>query len=360
MSSGGGGGAPTEQTVYQSSLPEYAEPYFKDVMGRAQSASLTPFQQYGGERVAGFTPAQQAAFGNVAGLAAAGTPAGAVAGQEGVAGALGAAQGFGYDPSTFTEQQVTGGQLDPLMSITEADRLQQFMDPYMQAVVDRQKEAALREYQIADQMRSAQAIQSAAFGGSREAVQAAESQRALMSQLQDIQATGSQQAFEQAVRAMEAERAAQMQAGQFDISTAMQADLANQQAALEAQRATEQSRQFGASTGLEAIGMQGTLGGQLAAMGADEQRMALERAAALGDVGAQQQALEQAQLDQAYADFAAQRDYEQNMINWYNSILRGTPVTPEQTVYSTAASPSLAAQLGGLGIAGVGLAGGGQ
>jgi hypothetical protein len=63
--------------------------------------------------------------------------------------------------------------------------------------------------------------------------------------------------------------------------------------------------------------------------------------------------MQQQQLDQAYSDFAAQRDYEQNMINWYNSILRGVPVSMNQSVYQTTPAPSMASQVAGLGLGGL-------
>ena len=42
MSSGGGGGqaAPTDQTVTQTNLPAYAQPYFERLMRRAEALSL--------------------------------------------------------------------------------------------------------------------------------------------------------------------------------------------------------------------------------------------------------------------------------------------------------------------------------
>lgn len=352
---GGGGGGQTTSTQYTSNLPEYAKPYFEDIMGRAQGASLTPYQQYGGERVAGFSPYQQASQQMTANIAGAGTPAGLQTGQQigtDVANRLG---GYQYNPSQMGYQHITAGQLGPQLSGASSADIGSFMSPYQQNVVDAQKTAALREYQIADQMRGAQAARAGAFGGARQAVESAEAQRALNSQLQEIQAKGSQDAFAQAQQALQAERSAQMHAGTTNLQAALQAAQQNQQAAMEAQRGTEASRQFGATTGLQAMQQLGTQGQQLGAMGEAEQKLALDRAQALGTAGKEQQAMQQQQLDQAYSDFAAQRDYEQNMINWYNSILRGVPVSMNQSVYQTTPSPSMASQLGGLGLAGLGL-----
>ena len=54
--SSGGSSAPTEQTVYSESLPPYVEPYFRRLLGRAESESLQGYQPYRGQRLAYFSP----------------------------------------------------------------------------------------------------------------------------------------------------------------------------------------------------------------------------------------------------------------------------------------------------------------
>ena len=77
VSSGGGGGspAPVQQNVSNTNIPSYAQPYVENMLG--QTAALTdinqnPYQTYGGERIAEFSPLQQQAFGNVASQTTAG------------------------------------------------------------------------------------------------------------------------------------------------------------------------------------------------------------------------------------------------------------------------------------------------
>jgi hypothetical protein len=84
---------------------------------------------------------------------------------------------------------------------TRSLAMQGYMSPYMQNVVDYQKSQALRDYQMGVPMRARAAIGQGAFGGSRQAIESAEAQRNLMSQLQGIDATGSQQAFQDAQQA---------------------------------------------------------------------------------------------------------------------------------------------------------------
>lgn len=65
---GKGGGQPTEQRVQSSNIPDYAQPYVEDVLGRAQALTTQkPYEQYGGQRVAGFSPMQAQAFQNITG-----------------------------------------------------------------------------------------------------------------------------------------------------------------------------------------------------------------------------------------------------------------------------------------------------
>jgi hypothetical protein len=88
-------------------------------------------------------------------------------------------------------------------------------------VVGIQQWEAQRAADIAGTQRGAQAAQQGAFGGSRQAIMEAEAARNLATQKGDIQAQGSQAAYQQAQQQFNAEQAARLQAQQ-----------ANQQAGL--------------------------------------------------------------------------------------------------------------------------------
>jgi hypothetical protein len=92
----------------------------------------------------------------------------------------------------------------------DAAAAQKYMDPYMQQVVDVQKQKAIQDAAKAQSGRAAQAIGAGAFGGSREGIVQAEAAKSLQEQLGDIQAIGSQQAFKQAQEQFERDRAARM------------------------------------------------------------------------------------------------------------------------------------------------------
>ena len=308
--------APTSQTVTQTSIPEYAKPYVETMLGKTEALTAQPYQTYGQERQAGFTPMQQQAFqgaqnmqpSNVTGF---GTQ---LAGAAGL-GALGAQ----YDPTQFQAGQF--GQ----------QQAQQYMSPYMQSVVDVQQQEAQRQADIAGTQRSAQATGAGAFGGSRQAIMDAEAQRNLATQKGSIQATGLQNAYQQAQAQYNADQARQMQA----------------------QQAAEQSRQYGAGFGMQGLqtalqgaGQLGTLGGQQFQQGMDVNK--LQQA-----TGATQQAQQQAALTQQYQDFLTQKQAPYQQLSYMSDMLRGLPMS-QSTQQLFQAPPSTTATLAGLGTAAIG------
>jgi hypothetical protein len=326
---GKGGGAPqqpTNQTVTQTNLPEYAKPYFTNLLKRAEAESYREYEPYGGERIAGFTPAQLAVqqetmgmetpgqFGVGTGMAGAGGMQGLQYGQAGVGlGALGAQAG----------QQYMGMATNPFAT-------QAFMSPYMQNVVDVQKQAALRDAQMANLAGNLGAARQGTYGGARQLLAQTERERALAGKLGEIQATGSQKAYEDAQQAM-----------QYGADIGLR----------------------GLGVGLQGIGagLQGAqqatqAGATLGQLGTAEQAADLQRLTAQAAIGEQQRALEQQKLDTAYADFLRQRDYPMEQLGYYSNILRGLPVGLSSTQTTSAPPPSIASQIGGLGLAGLGIA----
>lgn len=301
MGKGGGGGGspppPAQQTVTQTNLPEYARPYFENIMQRAQAESYRPYTPYTAQRIAGFTPAQTAAQQQVAGMQ---TP-----GQFGVGTGLIGAGGIG---SLAAGQQYMG------MATTPGAQ-QAFMSPYMQNVVDVQKQEAIRDAQKQQLAQNLGAARAGTYGGARQTLAMTERERNLGQQLAQIQATGSQRAFE----------------------------------------AAQQAMQFGTTAGLQGYG-QGIQAGQgLGQIGAAQQAADLQRIQAQAAAGAEQRQLQQQRLDQAYADFLRQRDYPMEQLGYYSNLLRGVPVQLGSTTTTYAQPPSLTSQAAGLGLAGLGL-----
>ena len=111
------------------------------------------------------------------------------------------------------------------------------------------------------------------------------------------------------------------QAAQVAGDQSLRASLANQKAYAEALR-----RQDAAAA---------------AGLGVDkaEQALDLQRIGALNALGAQQQADQQAILDQQYADFAAQRDYPQQQLAFFSNLLRGVNPAAYAGQTTTTSSP---------------------
>jgi hypothetical protein len=142
--------------------------------------------------------------------------------------------------------------------------IQQYMNPYTQAVTEQGLTDLERSRQLQQQQTAAQATAARAFGGSRQGVAEAETNRAFGETAQKFIAQQNAQAYEQAQRASEADLARQMQAQQLnqaqDLATTQQSlqlagqfGLANQQAALEAARANQATGLTAAQANQEAV-----------------------------------------------------------------------------------------------------------
>jgi len=294
----------TEQNIVQSNLPKYFEPYAIDMMKRAEAESKREYTPYEGQRLADENTdtmasrqmARDVASGGIAGLdtAQGGTSAGMNR----------ALQGMGFQSQDFDSAQA-----------------QKYMSPYLQNVLDVQKQQAVLDFNRGQADRNAQAVQAGAFGGSRGAVQQALAGEGLQRQLAEIQATGQQKAFEQAQQQFGADRDARAQAEKMGLSAAE--SLSGQSA-------------------------------QLAALGEKARAGDIESAQLLEKIAKDRQARDQAGLDLAYEDFVRQRDMPREDLTFLSSILRGVPVQPStETTKFQQYNP--VKDLLGTGIAGLGL-----
>ena len=91
-------------------------------------------------------------------------------------------------------------------------------------------------------------------------------------------------------------------------------------------------------------------------MAAQEQKSNLERLKAQATSAAEVQALDQEIANIDYQIFREEEDYQRKLLQFQSDILRGNAGALGSTVTSYAPAPSMASQLAGLGIAGVGLA----
>ncbi len=380
--SGGGGGGTTQSTSYQTNLPEYAEPYYKELMARTQEESIQPYTPYAGDRIAEFSDAQQQAQAGIMGLQA---PESLGQAEQTLSAVGQSALGQSYDPTQFSSQyQVTpyetgyqASEFDPgyQAGTFDAATAAQYMDPYMRQVIDTQKREAAQDYGRSRAGTAAEAVQAGAFGGSRFGVREAEMESEYLDRLADIEATGMQQAYQQARDQFGVEQGLQQQAGQMGLTAQQQAEAARQQQeqfAQSAEQMTEEEQQFAANmaqqvaTSQEAAnqfaaqygqeGLQTALATAQAqqGLGQAEQQLEQARLQAQQAVGADQQQMAQAQLDQAYNEFVNARDYERQQLAFYNALLRGIPVPVQQETVQFQPSAGLGSQVAGLGLAGLG------
>lgn len=338
-----GGGGNTSSTVTNTNIPEYARPYVESMLGAALKESFNvqqsgtgedavyditgtkPYNPYSidpREYVAGFSPLQQSSFlgaqqlqvpgqiGLGSDITAATAASSADVGQQGLGyGALGAQTGFDY----FNQAS------DPT-------RIAQFMNPYMQNVVEQQMAGARRQADITEEARNAQLAKAGAFGGSRQAIEQAEANRALNTQLAGIQAQGLQSAYDKALE-------------QLRVGT--QYGLQGAGVGLQ-----------GIQSGLAGLGQAGQLGGQLGQLGMQQQQAETGILGLQQQLGATQQQQEQNIINQAIQNYATAQQYPQQQLSFLNAMIRGM-ATPTTTTQSYQAAPSLTSQLAGLGTAGI-------
>ena len=105
-----------------------------------------------------------------------------------------AAAGSDYAKAAQNVYNPRTGQYDTSSAISA------YMSPYQQNVTDIQLEGLQRQADIARTQRGAQAARAGAFGGSRQAIENAEANRALQSQMDNVRAQGLQQAYQEAQR----------------------------------------------------------------------------------------------------------------------------------------------------------------
>lgn len=371
---GGDSSAPTNQTVTQTNVPEYARPYVEDILGRTQALSTqNTFQNYGGPRVAGTEALQQRSYDTAWNM----QPAAQLGQATNIAQQAGA-QALArsrYTPGSFTPGNSPANVFaSPVANSVgtvgfNGAAAQQYMNPYMQQVVDIQKREAARQSDMLGEQQNAQAVGAGAFGGSRNAIVQAERERNLGQQMNDIQAQGSNAAFQQAQQQFNTDAGRFLQAGMANQGANLQAagqnlqgQMANQGAGLtfnnqrlEAQQLGEQSRQFGANLGLQGLNTQLQSANLLRDIGQNQYNQQLGIAGLQNQFGTQQQTQQQMGLDAAYQDFVNRQMFPYRQLEFANNIVRGN-YSPNTTTSVYSAPPSPISQVAGLGLAGAGIA----
>lgn len=309
LEGGGKGGTPvpTSTSSYQTNVPEYAKPYVTNMLnatqsqlfdtapgedGTAQITGFKPYQPYSSnpsDYYAGFSPMQQQAQSSAANLQ---TP-------EQYGAATGAA-GLG------TMQALGAGRNFQNMA-TNPNAVGAYMSPYIQNSLQPQLEEMQRQYGITGAQQAGQATQQGAFGGSRDAIMAAENQRNKNMAMNQAIGQGYNTAFNNA---------------QSQMNTGAQLGLQ------------------GAQAGIQGAGQLANIGGQQ--LGAEQGIIGTQ-----AQQGALQQAAEQSKINQAVQDYGTAQQYPMMQLGMMSNMLRGLPMQ-STSVQSYQAQAPVAQQAAGL------------
>ncbi len=204
-----------KQIGTESALSNYVGPYVTEMLGRGQALASMPYQAYQGPLTAGQSDLQSKAFSGLAGL-------------------------------TIPTEQM--GAFTPT-SFTEAGTAQKFMNPFLEAALQPQIDAARRQADIQRVRDAGRLTRAGAFGGSRQGVMEAEGNRALLDRIASITGTGYANAFDKAMQQFNVEenrrKAAQDMVNQYGLGTLLkQADIGGLQRSIESEGIAADRAQF--------------------------------------------------------------------------------------------------------------------
>ena len=247
-----------QQVGSESSLSTWAGDYVTDMLGRGAALADQPYYAYMGPLTAGESDLQSQAFQGLAGLA--------------VPEDMG-----GFTAGSFTDEGVA----------------EQYMNPYLQQVLDPQLEELRRQADISRVQQAGKLTRAGAFGGSRQQLADSELTRNLLSQMAGVTGKTYADAFN---RAQE----------QFNIE----------------QRLGQQAQNLTNQYGLNALAAQ---------MGA-------------GDI---QRGIEQEGITADRLQFEEERDFPYKQVQYMQSLLQGLPL--EAQSYSYTQPSGLSNVMGGAG-----------
>jgi hypothetical protein len=282
-------------------IPQYLTNASQDLIARGQALTNRPYEAYTGARVAEFSPLMNKAFGRMENQQ--------VAGQIGQASGLAGLAGQRASDYGMFQQGV-----------------QQYMNPYMQNVVDVERRKAQEAADRQSAQLSGQAAKQGAFGGSGAALQQRALTRDTAQQLADIQTQGLGRAYESAV-------------GQYNQGI---------------------TNMLGAS-------------GQLGSLGQQQFGQEMDITQGMGTAGDIQRQREQALLDVGYGDYLTAQKYPYEQLAFQQGLVSGVPYsttqktrevsTPGKQVSQQTATPSTpdpASQAIGAGLTAYGMSQGDQ
>jgi hypothetical protein len=238
-----------------------------------------------------------------------------------------------------------------------------YMNPYQQQVTQNALGEMRRQANIAQTGAAAQAVGAGAFGGTREGVQRAETERGvqdLMQQriMQDY-ANNYAQAQQAAMQGFESQQQRQLAGGQALGQAGMQfANLGQGIGGLTAQQA---GVDINKASALGSIGGQmGSLGTQYGALGQATQQLGAADTGLLMGLGGLERQNEQAQIDAIRSTQMQESMAPYQQLGFVSDIYRGAPTTSMALTAQTAPSASPLQTAVGLGVGALSTAAGAQ
>lgn len=167
-----------------STLSSWVGPYVTGMLGKTQALSETPYQVYQGPMTAGESGLQSKVFQG-----------------------LGSLSFPGIYGQSFTGQAPAGALDASGKPMTGQGVVSQYMNPYLQAVLNPQLDELRRQSQITQMQNAAKATSAGAFGGSRQALMDTETQRNLLDQMNRTVGQGYATAYDKAMQQFNTEQA---------------------------------------------------------------------------------------------------------------------------------------------------------
>jgi len=215
-------GSPGTGSANESSLSTWAGPYVTDMLGKAGAIANTPYQTYQGPMTAGESGLQSKVFQGLGNLAFPGN--------------LGGSFSSTTAPTlpSATTTGITGAGTGPTGIAAN------YMNPYLSAVLNPQLDELRRQSQITQMGNAAKMTGSGAFGGSRQAIMDAETQRNLLQEQNKTIGTGYANAYDKAMGQFNTEQ------GQAKTLADMMSGAGQEQRNIEQQGITADLNEFNA------------------------------------------------------------------------------------------------------------------
>jgi len=232
---------PTAGGSSTSTLSEYAGPYVTNMLGKAQAISEEPYQVYQGPMTAGESGLQSKVFQGLGGL---NFPSNL--GQS--FSSTGAYQPPGMTPGIYNTQPVGMGAGAPPMggmgapmggqSSGQTGVAAQYMNPYLDSVLQPQLEEMRRQSQINLQPSMAKMTQAGGYGGGRQAIMESEANRNLLQEQNKTIGQGYSNAYDKGLQQFNIEQ------GQAKTLADMMAEAGGQQRGIEQQGISADYNEF--------------------------------------------------------------------------------------------------------------------